>query len=90
MEESMFTDTHLTGQRAFVAILTSTYLLLHTRFTRLLQFTPSRTEYDKSSTPRDMTRIVKIALYPSTKRISYINDSQRNGYFMAFFCNIEE
>ena len=44
-------DTYSTVQREFVAILTSTYLLQYTRFTRLLRCTPSQTEYDKSSTP---------------------------------------
>ena len=52
IEGSIFSDTYLTMQRAFVAILTSTYLLQYTRFTRLLRRTPSRTEYDKSSTPQ--------------------------------------
>ena len=53
IEESIFSDTYFTVKRAFVAILTSTYLLQFTRFTRLLRCTPSRTGYDKSSTPQD-------------------------------------
>ena len=52
IKESIFSDTYFTVKRAFVAILTSTYLLQFTRFTRLLRCTPSRTGYDKSSTPR--------------------------------------
>ena len=51
IEESIFSDTYFTVKRAFVAILTSTYLLQFTRLTRLLRCTPSRTGYDKSSTP---------------------------------------
>ena len=50
IEESIFSDTYFTVSKAFVAILTSTYLLQYTRCTRLLRCTPSRTEYDKSST----------------------------------------
>ena len=51
IEESIFSVKCPTVQKAFLAILTSTYLLKYTRFTRLLRRIPSRTEYNKSSTP---------------------------------------
>ena len=73
IEESIFSDTYFTVKRAFVAILTSTYLLQFTRFIRLLRCTPSRTGYDKSSTSQVMNHTRSSLGHPGGRSIPKLN-----------------